>query len=51
MLLEHRDEYDSEPDAIRQKSGTITTLYEPGFVSIKMMSVVVSAPSALMIAD
>jgi hypothetical protein len=54
MLLEHRDEYNSEPDAIRaisSKSGAITTLYEPGCASIKMMSVVVSAPSALMMED
>ena len=52
MLLEHRDEYDSEPDVpYRQKSGAITTPYEPGCVSIKMMSVVVSAPSALMMVD
>lgn len=45
MLLEHRDEYDSEPDAIRaisSKIGCITTPYEPGYVSIKMMSVVAS---------
>jgi hypothetical protein len=44
MLMEHRDEYDSEPDAIRaisSKSGAITTRYAPGCVSIKMMSVVV----------
>lgn len=54
MLLEHRDEYDSEPDAIRAISSKIGCHYDtlrPGCVSIKMMSVVVSAPSALMMVD